>query len=187
MLRDILLIGDPQLYRVSRPVPKPNEDRVEQLARDMRETLEAMDAIAIAAPQVSSFDRVIVFQLPADRIPQGAKQEPIPWTAMINPELEMLTEDEQNIWERCLSIPNYYARIARRAKVRVRFQDLTGNTREIVGGGYLAALMQHEYDHLDGILYPMRMRTGQEIAAVPVVCGKERLYKYSPAEFDGQT
>ena len=128
---------------------------------------------------------MIVFHLPEDRIPAGAKTAPIPWTAMVNPELEMLSDSEQMLWERCLSIPNYYARIRRRTLVRVRYQDLDGHRREIVGSGYLAALLQHEYDHLDGVLYPMRMRDGREMAAVSVVCGNERIYRYFPSDFDG--
>lgn len=185
MVRDILLIGDPVLFQVSKPVERPTEERIATLAKDMRETLEAANAIAVAAPQLGDLDRVIVFHLPQARIPAGARQAPIPWTAMVNPELEMLSDSEQTLWERCLSIPNYYARIRRCTRVRVRYQDLDGRRREIVGSGYLAALLQHEYDHLDGVLYPMRMRDGREMAAVSVVCGSEPIYRYSPSEFDG--
>ena len=185
MIRNILMLGEPALFEASRPVTAATSPEVGRLAQDMRETLEAAKAIAIAAPQVGSLDRVIVLQLPSDRIPQGSAQTPLPWTAMVNPELEMLTEAEQNIYERCLSIPGYYARIPRCARVRMRYTDLDGVQREIVGTGYLAALLQHEYDHLDGILYPMRMRSGREMAAVAAVCGNGNLYRSSVAEFDG--
>lgn len=185
MIRDILLIGEPVLFQVSAPVDRPTDDRIAGLANDLRETLEAANAIAIAAPQVGNLDRVIVLHLPEDRIPAGARQAPIPWTVMVNPQLEKLSDSEQMLWERCLSIPDYYARIPRCAQVRVRYHDLDGRRHEIVGGGYLAALLQHEYDHLDGILYPMRMRDGREMAAVRVVCGNERVYRYSVQEFDG--
>lgn len=185
MIRNILMLGDSALFETSRPVVQASAPEVARLVQDMRDTLEAASAIAIAAPQVGCLDRVIVFQLPENRIPKGAAQGPIPWTAMINPELEMLTEAEQNIYERCLSIPGYYARIPRCTRVRLRYADLDGQKREIAGSGYLAALLQHEYDHLDGVLYPMRMRSGREMAAVSAVCGPGSLYRYSVAEFDG--
>src|SRR5919106_3203512 len=155
--RDILLIGNPVLYQRAEVVADPSDDRIIALARDMEDTLVASNAIAIAAPQISSLDGVVVFQLPENRILPESRQRPIPWTVMVNPVLEKLTEKEQQLWERCLSIPNYYARISRCAAVRARFKDLDGVIRELVASGYLAALMQHECDHLDGILYTMRM------------------------------
>ncbi len=183
--RDILLIGNPVLYERAEAVANPRQDRIVTLARDMKDTLVASNAIAMAAPQIGVLDRVVIFELPESRIPSGSRQQPIPWTVMINPVLEKLTDQEQRLWERCLSIPNYYARIGRCTPVRARFKDLDGVPRELVGSGYLAALMQHECDHLDGILYTMRMRTGQEMAAVSVVCDNENIYRYSAAEFDG--
>jgi peptide deformylase len=185
MIRTILMLGEPTLFEASHNVTQVTAPAVSRLAQDMRDTLEAANAIAIAAPQIGSLDRVIVFQLPEDRIPKGSNQAPISWTAMVNPELEMLTEAEQSIYERCLSIPGYYARIPRCARVRMRYTDLDGQKQEIVGSGYLAALLQHEYDHLDGVLYPMRMRSGREMVAVSTVCGPGALYRYSVDEFDG--
>ena len=104
---------------------------------------------------------------------------------MVNPVLEPLSEREQYLWERCLSIPKMYARIARHHSVRMRYADLDGNEREFIGAGYLAALMQHEYDHLDGILYTKRFRDGTEMAALSTLCGEANVYRYSVEEFDG--
>jgi peptide deformylase len=184
-VRRIALIGEPTLWKASAGVDDPRADSVRRLAEDLKDTLVDIEAIAIAAPQVLDHRRVVVFCLPSSRIPGGAKQAPIPWTVMVNPVLEPLDEREQFLWERCLSIPKMYARIPRHHSVRMQYADLDGNEREFIGSGYLAALMQHEYDHLDGILYTKRFRDGTEMAALSTLCGEGSVYRYSVEEFDG--
>jgi peptide deformylase len=119
-IRRISLIGEPTLWNISATVDYPRSDSVRRLAEDLKDTLLDIEAIAIAAPQVQDHRRVIVFCLPPSRIPAGAKQAPIAWTVMVNPVLEPLSEREQFLWERCLSIPKMYARIARHHSVRMR-------------------------------------------------------------------
>ena len=90
-------------------------------------------------------------------MPDGAAMDPIPWTVCINPEIEMLTEDTKRYWESCLSLPGLYGQVPRAIKIRFAWTDLGGARHAIVAHRYQARLVQHEYDHLDGVLYPMRM------------------------------
>ena len=153
----IARMGHPVLRAPAQPVADPTDPEVARLARDMRETLEDLGASGLAAPQVFDGRRVVVYRLRPDRIPAGADYGPVPWTAMVNPVLSPLVRETVPVWERCLSLPGLHGRVPRCPRIGVRYTDLAGATVEHEAAGSWAALLQHECDHLDGVLYPMRM------------------------------
>jgi peptide deformylase len=156
-IRQIARMGHPVLRRVAEPVADPAEPEIARLAEDMRDTIEEIGAAGIAAPQVYISRRVVVFRVPASRIPPGVRLAPIPWTTMVNPTVTPLTDRKQLIWERCLSLPGLHGKVPRFTAVRVGYLTTRGEERTIEAEDWLAMLLQHEVDHLDGYLYPMRM------------------------------
>lgn len=153
----IAKMGHPVLRRIAKKVEDPTDPAIAALAQDMRETLEEIGASGLAAPQVFVEKRVVVYRIIASRIPAGSDLKPVDWTVMINPEITPLVTDKVPVWERCLSIPGLHGRVPRFPRIAVRYQTTAGLIREDVAHGTWAAILQHECDHLDGILYPMRM------------------------------
>jgi peptide deformylase len=152
------LMGNRVLTQVAEPVAEPSSPAVARLAAAMQETLEQIGVNGLAAPQVFVPKRLIVYRIPACKIPAGARLSPIPWRTLVNPELMPLTKERRPIGlERCVSIPGLHGEVPRWTGVRVRAQQLDGSPIEIVAAGYHARLLQHEIDHLNGILFPMRM------------------------------
>src|SRR5262245_6087143 len=125
-VRQILLMGNPELLKPSIRVEDPSAADIRQLAADMQDTLESVNGIGLAAPQLGVHKRIVVFCLPADRIPAGAKTQAIPWTAMVNPVIEPLSEERILLWERCLSLPGLYAQVPRFARTMLRYTTLDG-------------------------------------------------------------
>ena len=123
----------------------------------MRDTLEWIGATGIAAPQVYDSRRVVVYRILAERIPPGVALEPLPWMVMVNPVVTPLSDDVGLIWERCLSLPGLHGKVPRYKKVEIVYQTLEGVSERRVVEDWHAMILQHECDHLDGILYPMRM------------------------------
>jgi peptide deformylase len=143
-LMRILHYPEPVLKKVSAPVTVFDE-ALGKLAADMAETMYAAPGVGLAAPQVGVLQRLVVMDCaPKDGAPQ--------LISAVNPEI-IAREGETYEEEGCLSVPDYYARVARSAQVQVRFQDLHGQTVEMVADGLLAIAFQHEIDHLDGILF----------------------------------
>lgn len=153
----IAKMGHPVLRRVAKRVDDPTNPEIASLAADMRETLEEIGASGLAAPQVFVEKRVVVYRIIATRIPAGSDLRPVDWTVMINPEITPLAKDKVPVWERCLSIPGLHGKVPRYPRISIRYQTLEGKTIEQVAHSTWAAILQHECDHLDGILYPMRM------------------------------
>jgi peptide deformylase len=163
-IRQIAKMGHPVLRRIAAEVPDPTALEIARLAADMRETLEHIGATGIAATQVFVEKRVVVYHIPADRIPADATWGPVPWTTMVNPVLTPTTEEKQLVWERCLSIPGLHGQVSRHARVTARYQTLEGEQVEIEASGTWATLLQHECDHLDGMLFPARMSNMDTLA-----------------------
>jgi peptide deformylase len=184
-VRQILLMGNPELLKACAAVDDATAPDVRQLARDMQDTLESVKGIGLAAPQIGVPSRVVVFCLPPDRIPEGARTQPIPWTAMVNPTIDALSDARILLWERCLSLPGLYAQVPRFARTLLRYTTLEGQEVRRECAGYLSALLQHECDHLDGKLYPQRLQDATALAYASEVCAGGAVYKYSPQEFDG--
>ena len=153
----IARMGHPVLLRRADPVPDPIGPDISRLIADMIETMEDAGGAGLAAPQVHVSLRLVVFRVPAHRASGAADDVPMGVTALINPVVEPLGEETMMSWEGCLSIPGMRGAIRRPARVRYTGMDQDGQpvAREV--GGFHARVVQHEYDHLDGILYPMRM------------------------------
>ena len=153
----IAKMGNPVLLKKAAPVADPRSPEIRKLAEDMQETLEDIGASGLAAPQVFVSRRVVVYRIIASRIPEGSGLEPRPWTVMVNPVITPQTGHKTPVWERCLSIPGLHGKVPRFLSISISYQDLDGKTVSHAAHSSWAALLQHECDHLDGIVYPMRM------------------------------
>ena len=184
-VRKIVLMGNEALRGVAAPVDDPTAPEIASLAQDMRDTLEEIDGVGLAAPQIEVTKRVVIYQVPEFRIPAGAKSRPIPWTVMVNPLIEPLSQEKKPIWERCLSLPGLYGRVPRYVHVGISFQTMDGQREEREARGYHAMLLQHECDHLDGYLYPMRMTDMSQLSFVSELVDDGDIFNYHADEFDG--
>jgi len=153
----IAKMGNPILARVAEPVEDPTAPEIRRLAADMQETLEDIGASGLAAPQVFVSKRVVVYRIIAARIPEGSGLVPRPWTVMINPVITPKSTAATPVWERCLSVPGLHGKVPRHLHIEIAYQDLDGKTHRHEARSSWAALLQHECDHLDGVLFPMRM------------------------------
>jgi peptide deformylase len=142
---DIIIAPDPRLKQKAKPVAAVDAG-VRKLMADMLETMYAAPGIGLAAPQVGVLQRVIV----VDVAKEGARPEPL---KMANPELTWVSDDDIVYNEGCLSLPDHYADVARPAAIKVRYLDEQNEIREMKADGVLAVCIQHEMDHLDGILF----------------------------------
>ncbi len=152
-LLKIARMGHPVLLQRAEPVPDPGAPEVRRLAADMIETMLDAPGIGLAAPQVHMGLRMFVYHLPSARTGGDA----MPPQIIINPRLEPVGEEAILGWEGCLSIPGLRAAVPRYARIRYAGVDCDGVAVEGEADGLHAVVMQHEYDHLDGILYPMRV------------------------------
>ena len=149
-------MGDPRLLLRAQPVRDFASPELEALLDDMRDTMLYLDGAGLAAPQIGVSLRVVIFGFEANpRYPEAAA---VPYTVLINPELVPLTEEEELGWEGCLSVPGLRGMVPRWQRLRYSGYDAQGGpiVREVEG--FHARVVQHECDHLDGILYPMRIR-----------------------------
>ena len=153
----ITRMGHPVLLRRADPVPDPGAPEIRRLVADMMETMEDAPGVGLAAPQVFQPLRLFVFRVPGDRMGDDPDDSPMGNTVLINPELELIGDDRILGWEGCLSIPGMRAAVPRAKRVRYRGVDCDGNLVSREASGFHARVVQHEYDHLDGILYTMRM------------------------------
>jgi peptide deformylase len=153
----IAKMGNPALLQKAAPVDDPTAPEIARLARDMQETIEDIGASGLAAPQVFVPKRVVVYRMIAARIPPGSGLEPRPWTVMVNPVITPKTQARILVWERCLSVPGLHGKVPRFPHVAITYTDLQGKVHSHEASSSWAALLQHECDHLDGIVYPMRM------------------------------
>ncbi len=143
--RSILILPDRRLRLVSKPVDKVDAG-IRKLVDDMFETMYGAPGIGLAAIQVGVPKRVVTMDL-------AKKDEPKTPKVYVNPELVWASEERATYEEGCLSIPEYYEEIERPAQVKVRYTDLDGNEQEVEANGLLATCLQHEIDHLNGVLF----------------------------------
>jgi peptide deformylase len=153
----IAKMGNPVLMQKAAPVEDPSAPEIHRLAADMQETLEDIGASGLAANQVFVPKRVVVYRIIAARIPEGSGLVPRPWTVMVNPVITPKTETKTPVWERCLSVPGLHGKVPRFMNIAISFFDLDGKKHSHDAHSSWAALLQHECDHLDGVLFPMRM------------------------------
>jgi peptide deformylase len=153
----IAKMGNPVLLQKAAPVEDPTAPEIRRLAADMQDTIEDIGASGLAAPQVFVSKRVVVYRIIAARIPPGSGLQPRSWTVMVNPVIQAKSEAKTPVWERCLSVPGLHGKVPRFMNVAISYFDLDGKKHGHDATSSWAALLQHECDHLDGIVYPMRM------------------------------
>ena len=153
----IAKMGNPILLRKAEPVADPTSPEIRELAQDMQDTIEDIGASGLAAPQVFVPKRVVVYRMIASRIPPGSGLQAKPWTVMVNPVITPKSGVKREIWERCLSVPGLHGKVPRYTDITITYKTLENKTETHEATSSWAALLQHECDHLDGILYPMRM------------------------------
>jgi len=156
MIRDVLRMGDPRLLERAREVERVDTPELRALLDDMRDTMRAQNGAGLAAPQIGFGARVVIFGV--ERNPRYPDVEPVPYTELVNPVLTPLSDELEDGWEGCLSVPGLRGVVPRFRRLRYRGLDPTGAVIEREVEGFHARVVQHECDHLDGILYPMRVR-----------------------------
>ena len=153
-IRDILKMGNPDLLKVSEPVDFDKDD-LTKLIEDMKETMKANDGAGLAAPQIGVFKRLVIFGFDTnDRYPEA---DSVPFTVLINPIITPLSDEKENGWEGCLSVPGLRGVVPRFTHIKYEGYDAEGNKLEREVEDFHARVVQHECDHLDGILYPMKI------------------------------
>ena len=154
-VRPILRIGDPRLREISQPVEAFDTPELHELIEDMFDTMEAADGAGLAAPQIGVLKRVMIFGV--DENPRYPDAQSVPRTILINPEYTVVSDEIDGYWEGCLSVPGMRGYVERPAKIQYRGYDELGMLIEREAVGFHATVFQHEYDHLDGILYTDRL------------------------------
>jgi peptide deformylase len=149
-------MGEPLLLQKALPVEQFDTPQLHALIGDMHDTMAAMDGAGIAAPQIGVSLRVVIFGVGSN--PRYPEAELVPYTVLINPVLSPLGEVMEDGWEGCLSVPGLRGVVPRYARLHYTGHDQYGNAIDRMVSGFHARVVQHECDHLDGILYPMRIR-----------------------------
>jgi peptide deformylase len=155
-IRPVLRMGDPRLLRTSDRVEQFDTPELHALLADMQETMASLSGAGLAAPQIGEPWRVVIFGTDAPN-PRYPDAEIVPRTVLINPELTPLGTQMEQGWEGCLSVPGMRGLVPRYLQLRYRGVDERGRAIDRQVSGFHARVVQHEVDHLDGILYPMRM------------------------------
>ena len=155
-VRDVLRMGDPRLLEQAKPVEKFDTPELHALLADMRDTMAALDGAGLAAPQIGVGLQVMIFGI--EHNPRYPDAEAVPQTVLINPALTPLGPDLEEGWEGCLSVPGMRGVVPRFTRLQYRGFDEYGKPIERSVDGFHARVVQHEYDHLIGVLYPMRIR-----------------------------
>ena len=155
-VRRVLKMGDPLLYRKAEPVKGFNAPELDTLIADMFDTMAALNGAGLAAPQIGVSQRVVIFSVESN--PRYPDVEPVPTTVLINPILTPIGDEMEEGWEGCLSVPGLRGLVTRYKSLRYTGFDQHGTPIDRTVSGFHARVVQHECDHLDGILYPMRLR-----------------------------
>jgi len=155
-VRPVLRMGDPRLLERSREVERFDTPDLHELLQDMHDTMDAMSGAGLAAPQIAVPLRVVVFGL--KRNPRYPDAEEVPYTILINPIITPVGDVVEEGWEGCLSVPGMRGLVPRWRALRYQGRDQFGGSIDRTVSGFHARVVQHECDHLDGILYPMRIQ-----------------------------
>ena len=156
MIREVLKMGDPCLLRQAQPLERFDTPELHALVADMRDTMAHLNGAGLAAPQIGVSLQVVVFGF--EQNPRYPQAEAIPDTVLINPLLTPLSDELEEDWEGCLSVPGLRGIVPRHVRLRYQGFDELGNPIDRSVSGFHARVVQHECDHLIGILYPMRIR-----------------------------
>lgn len=156
-IRPILRMGDPRLLRRADRVQSFDTPELLTLIEDLLDTMKAADGAGLAAPQIAVPLRVVIFGT-GEIIARYPQAPPIPQTILVNPEIESLGPEQDEDWEGCLSVPGMRGMVPRYRRIRYRGTTPDGASIDRTVEGFHARVVQHECDHLDGMLYPMRVR-----------------------------
>jgi peptide deformylase len=149
-------MGDPRLLERSREVERFDTPELHALIEDMQDTMRALSGAGLAAPQIGVQLRVVIFGFTSS--PRYPDAEPVPFTVLINPQITLVGDETQEGWEGCLSVPGMRGLVPRHTQLRYRGLDQVGRPIDRTVRDFHARVVQHECDHLDGVLYPMRIR-----------------------------
>lgn len=155
-IREVLKMGDPRLLETAHPVTDFSSPELAQLLVDMHDTMEALNGAGLAAPQIGVGLQVVIFGVGAN--PRYPDAEAVPYTVLINPKLTALSDRMEEAWEGCLSVPGMRGLVPRHQALRYRGFSENGMPIDRSVSDFHARVVQHEVDHLLGILYPMRIR-----------------------------
>ena len=155
-IREVLKMGDPRLLALSEPVAEFGTPELEMLITDMQDTMRHLNGAGLAAPQIGVGLRVVIFGF--EENPRYPEADPVPFTVLINPQLTPLGDTLDEGWEGCLSVPGMRGLVPRYRELRYTGFDAAGNPIDRTVKDFHARVVQHEVDHLDGILYPRRIR-----------------------------
>ena len=153
----IARMGHPVLRGIAQPVANPTAPEIRRLVADMIETLDDIGGAGLAAPQVHVPRRIVIFRVPAERVSGHPDDLPQDLLALVNPAITPIGESQELGWEGCLSVPGLRGAVPRWARIRYRGVTPEGDVIDRTVEGFHARVVQHECDHLDGILYPQRM------------------------------
>ena len=154
-IRPVLRLGDPRLLTVANEVSDFNNPELDNLIEDMFDTMEAEDGAGLAAPQIGIGLRIAIFGF--DTNPRYPDSNAVPRTILINPVISPLSEEKEDGWEGCLSVPGMRGVVSRYKHIRYSGFDATGAALDVEASGFHARVVQHECDHLDGIIYTQRL------------------------------
>lgn len=160
-IRTVLRMGDPILLQKAAPVEKFDTPELHQLIQDLEDTMAHMNGAGIAAPQIGESVRVVIFgQKEADdrKNPRYPDADAVPYTVLINPTLNPVNDITEDGWEGCLSVPGMRGIVPRYTRLHYTGVDQYGKPIDRLVSGFHARVVQHECDHLDGVLYPMRIK-----------------------------
>lgn len=155
-VKQVLRMGDPLLLRVAEPVTDFKSQALKDLIVDMQDTMHALNGAGLAAPQIGVSLRVVIFGV--KKTPRYPDAEEVPFTILINPKLTFLGDEMEEGWEGCLSVPGMRGLVPRYKKLRYQGYDLNQNLIDRTVSDFHARVVQHECDHLDGVLYPLRIK-----------------------------
>jgi peptide deformylase len=154
-VKTVLRMGDPILLQQAQPVVKFNTPELHALIKDMQDTMQAMDGAGIAAPQIGVSLQVVIFGVGSN--PRYPDAEYVPYTVLINPSLKFIGDEIEDGWEGCLSVPGLRGVVPRYTRLHYKGFDQFGEPIDRLVSDFHARVVQHECDHLNGILYPMRI------------------------------
>ncbi len=154
-IKPVLKMGNPVLLKIAEKVEEFNSPALETLIEDMQDTMASLNGAGLAAPQIGISLQLVIFGVEENtRYPEA---EEVPFTILINPEITPLSDEVEEGWEGCLSVPGLRGMVPRFTKLRYQGYDQYGNVIDRTVEGFHARVVQHECDHLEGILYPMRI------------------------------
>lgn len=169
-VRPVLKMGHPLLAQVAAPVASFGGAELRELVADMDETMRALSGAGLAAPQIGVSLRIVIFELREN--PRYPHVAPVPYTVLVNPVLTPLGDEQEEGWEGCLSVPGMRGLVPRYRRLRYRGLTAEGEAIDRTVEGFHARVVQHEVDHLDGILYPQRVRDLRQFGFEDALAGR---------------